>query len=116
MPWIDLPVVAGIQSDMIRRISHVYNQPMDLQQFLKIAGAVGGPMFLRHLIREPLKAIPGFGSAANAALAFATTYSLGKACCWYFGQVLSGTVPSSAELKQQMAKQMDIAKSVWQKR
>ena len=115
VPWIDLPVVAGIQSDMIRRISHVYNQPMDLQQFLKIAGAVGGPMFLRHLIREPLKAIPGVGSAANAALAFATTYSLGKACCWYFGQVLSGTVPSSAELKQQMSKQMDIAKSVWQK-
>jgi uncharacterized protein (DUF697 family) len=115
VPWIDLPVVAAIQSDMIRRISRVYNQPMDVQQFLKMAGAVGGPLFLRHMVRESLKAIPVVGSAANAALAFATTYALGKACCWYFGEILSGHVPSSKELKEQMAKQMDVARGVWQR-
>ena len=116
VPWIDLPVVAAIQSEMVRRISRVYNQPMDLQQFLKLAGAVGGPLFLRQFVRETLKAIPVVGSAANAALAFATTYALGKACCWYFGEVLSGGAPTAAELKEQMAKQMDVAKGVWQKR
>jgi len=115
VPWIDLPVVAAIQSEMVRRISRVYNQPMDLQQFLKLAGAVGGPLFLRQFVRETLKAIPVVGSAANAALAFATTYALGKACCWYFGEVLSGGAPTAAELKAQMAKQMDVAKGVWQK-
>jgi len=115
VPWIDLPVVAGVQSEMVRRISRVYNQPMDLQKFLTLAGAVGGPMFLRHVFREPLKAIPGVGSAANAALAFATTYSLGKACCWYFGEVLAGHVPTSAELREKMAKEMEIANNVWKK-
>lgn len=115
VPWIDLPVVAGIQSEMIRRISHVYSQPMDVQQFLKMAGAVGGPLFLRHMVRESLKAIPVVGSAANAALAFATTYALGKACCWYFGEVLAGGAPTAAELKEQMKNQMDAAKNVWQK-
>lgn len=116
VPWIDLPVVAGIQSEMIRRISRVYNQPMDLQQFLKIAGAVGGPALLRQFFRETLKAIPGVGSAANAAFAFATTFSLGKACCWYFGEILAGHAPTAADLRKVMSRQMDVAKSFWNKR
>ncbi len=115
IPWIDLPVVAGIQSDMIRRLSRIYNQPLDLQQFLKMAGAVGGPMLIRHFFRETLKVVPGVGSAANAALAFASTYALGKACCWYFGEVLAGLAPTAAELRKMMAREMDIAKNLWQK-
>lgn len=116
VPWIDLPVVAGIQSEMIRRIGRVYNQPMDLQQFLKMAGAVGGPALLRQFFRETLKAIPGVGSAANAAFAFATTYALGKACCWYFGEVLAGHVPTASQLRKTMSGQMNFAREVWRKR
>lgn len=116
VPWIDLPVVAGIQSELIRRLSGIYKQPMDLQQFAKVAGAVSGPMLLRQSLREPLKIIPGVGSAANAALAFATTFALGKACCWYFGEVLAGHAPSKEELREKMADQMNVAKTVWRKR
>lgn len=115
IPWIDLPVVAGIQSDMIRRLGRIYNQPLDLQQFLKMAGAVGGPMLIRHFFRETLKVVPGVGSAANAALAFASTYALGKACCWYFGEVLAGVAPTAADLRTKMAREMDIAKTLWKK-
>lgn len=116
IPWIDLPVVAGIQSELIRRLSKIYKQPMDLQQFAKMAGAVSGPMLLRQMLREPLKLIPGVGSAANAALAFASTYALGKACCWYFGEVLSGHVPTKEELQEKMKDQLNVAKAVWKKR
>ncbi|GAB4134750.1 MAG: GTPase domain-containing protein [Planctomycetaceae bacterium] len=115
VPWIDLPVVAGIQSDLLRRLGNLYDQPMDIQQFLKLSGVVSGPMFLRGMLRETLKIIPGVGSVANAALAFTTTYALGKACCWYFGEVLAGHAPTSDELKSVMAEQMDVAKAVWQK-
>eukprot|EP00913_Durusdinium_trenchii_P028298 g26526.t1 len=116
VPWIDLPVVAGIQADMMRRISALYGQPMDVQQFLKLSGAVTGPMMLRQGARELLKFIPGVGSTANAALAFATTYALGKSCCWYFGQIVAGHAPTPEELRSVMNEQMNVAKTVWKKR
>ncbi len=76
VPWIDIPVVMGVQSDLVRRLAGLYGQEFDAQHFLQIAGAVGGRLVLRQLVRETLKVIPGVGQAANAALAFAATYAL----------------------------------------
>lgn len=115
VPWIDLPVVAGIQADMMRRIGALYGQPMDAQQFLKLSGAVTGPMMLRQGVRELLKFIPGVGSTANAAMAFASTYALGKSCCWYFGRILDGHAPTPEELRSVMGEQMNVARQVWRK-
>lgn len=115
VPWIDIPVVMGIQSDLIRRLSMLYGQGFDSQQFMQIAGAVGGRIVLRQVIRETLKIVPGVGQAANAALAFASTYALGRACCWYYGEKLMGHAPTRAELKAVMKDQTAAARDLWEK-
>lgn len=115
VPWIDIPVVMGVQSDLIRRLARLYEQEFDAQHFLQIAGAVGGRLVLRQLVRETLKVVPGVGQAANAALAFAATYALGKACCWYFGEKLMGHAPTREELQSVMKEQTALARDLWKK-
>lgn len=115
VPWVDIPVVAGIQSDLVRRLSGLYEQSLDWQQFLQMAGAVGGRLLLRQAVRAPLKLVPVLGQAANSALAFASTYGLGEACCWYYGKRLSGHAPTKAELKEVMQDRMSKAESLWKR-
>ncbi len=115
VPWIDIPVVMGVQSDLVRRLAALYGQDFDAQHFLQIAGAVGGRLVLRQLVRETLKVIPGVGQAANAALAFAATYALGRACCWYFGEKLMGHAPTREELQSVMKEQTALARDLWKK-
>lgn len=114
VPWIDLPVVAAIQTDLVRRLAKVYGQQFDLQEFGKTAGAISGPLLFRQLIRGPLKLIPGVGIAANSTLAFASTYALGKATCWYQGRMLAGEHPTRKELQEEIERQMQLAKQLWQ--
>jgi uncharacterized protein (DUF697 family)/predicted GTPase len=115
LPWIDIPVVMGVQSDLVRRLAGLYGQDFDAQHFLQIAGAVGGRLVLRQIVRETLKVIPGVGQAANAALAFAATYALGRACCWYFGEKLMGHAPTREELQTVMKEQTAAAGDLWKK-
>ncbi len=115
IPWIDIPAVAGIQSELIRRLSLLYGKKLDWEQFLQMAGAMGGRLLLRQAIREPLKLIPFVGQAANAALAFASTYGLGEACCWYYGQRLAGHSPTQAELKVVLKDRIAEAHKLWAK-
>ena len=115
LPWIDIPVVMGVQSELIRRLAALYGQDFDAQQFLQIAGAVGGRLVIRQVVRESLKIIPGVGQAANAALAFAATYALGRACCWYFGEKLMGHAPTREELQAVMKDQTAAARDLWKK-
>ena len=81
-----------------------------------LVGAAAGGLALRFAVRAPLKFIPVLGHTANAAMAFAYTFSLGKACCWYFGEVRHGHVPSPEDLNKVWAEQLEEAVAVWRKR
>jgi uncharacterized protein (DUF697 family)/predicted GTPase len=113
VPWVDIPAVAGLQSELIRRLAALYGQPLDWEHFLQMAGAVGGRLLIRQAIRETLKIIPVVGQAANATLAFVSTYALGEACCWYYGEKLAGHSPTSAELKEVLKAQTARAEQLW---
>lgn len=115
IPWIDVPVVTSLQSQMVYKLARIYGQPMRASLFLKMAGAVGGRIATRLAIRESLKVIPYVGMAANAALAFTYTYALGQACCWYFGQLGAGHAPSEEELRQTWERQLSTATELWKK-
>src|SRR5690606_7535282 len=115
LPWIDIPVVAGIQSELIRRLATMYGQRFNTRQFMRVAGAVGGRLVLRQSVRAALKVIPGVGQAANAALAFAATYALGEALCWYYGEHLAGHAPTAAELREVFREQQERAVELWQR-
>ena len=113
LPWVDIPVVMALQTRLIYLLADLYDQEMNAALLVKMAGAVGGRLAVRFAIKAPLKFIPFVGQTANAAMAFAYTYSLGKACCWYFGEMKDGHVPSTDDLNRVWAEQMQHAVSVW---
>lgn len=112
-PWLDIPVVMGLQTHLVYRLADLYGQKMESELLLKMAGAVGGSLLARFAVRAPLKFIPFLGQTANAAMAFAYTYSLGQACCWYFGQVKAGHMPSAEELHQVWGEQLQSVLLTW---
>lgn len=112
-PWLDIPVVMGLQTHLVYRLAELFGQKMQTDLLLKMAGAVGGRLLLRFAVRAPLKFIPFLGQTANAAIAFAYTYSLGQACCWYFGEIKAGHMPSAEELNQVWSEQLQSAMVTW---
>lgn len=113
LPWVDIPVVMGVQSRMVYLLAELYGQKLQADLLLKMAGAIGARLLVRYAVRAPLKFIPLLGQTANAAMAFAYTFSLGKACCWYFGQVRAGHFPSQQELNDVWSEKLRESVQVW---
>ena len=67
----------------------------------------------RQAVRELVKIVPVVGSAAGAALAWASTYALGRAFCEYYQEVHQGHVPTAEELKRYYEEQLTLAKKHW---
>lgn len=116
LPWVDIPLVMGIQTRLVYVLADLYGQKMNADLLIKMAGAVGGRLALRFAVRAPLKFIPIVGQTANAAMAFAYTYSLGKACCWYFGEMKNGHIPSLEDLDKVWSEQLQSAVTTWKSR
>lgn len=116
LPWIDIPAVMGIQTRLIYLLADLYDQKMNAEMLLKMAGAAAGRLALRFAVKAPLKFIPFVGQTANAAMAFAYTFSLGKACCWYFGEIRNGNVPLPEELNSVWGEKLEEAIAVWRSR
>ena len=87
VPWIDIPLVVGIQTHLVMRLRALYGAKSKQAAMRTLATSSAARLVARLVVRGPLKAIPLVGIAASSTLAFAYTYGLGKACCWYFGQV-----------------------------
>ena len=116
LPWVDIPVVMALQTRLVYLLADLYDQKMNAAMLAKMAGAVGGRLAVRFAIKAPLKLIPFVGQTANAAMAFAYTFSLGKACCWYFGEMQNGHVPSSGDLDKVWGEQLLQAMTTWKNR
>jgi uncharacterized protein (DUF697 family) len=116
LPYVDIPAVLGIQSHLAYRIAEIYDQKMTTAHWAILSSATGSRVALRLLARQLLKLIPAVGIAANAAAAFVFTYALGMSWDWYFSQVRKGAVPSSEELKQVFAEQLQRGRTLWEKK
>ena len=116
LPLVDIPAVMGIQSRLIYVLAEMYDQKMSADILLKMAGAAAGQVALRFAVKAPLKFIPFVGQTANAAMAFAYTFSLGKACCWYFGEIRNGHAPLPEDLNKVWSEQLEEAVAVWRNR
>lgn len=116
LPLVDIPAVMGIQSRLIYVLAEMYDQKMNANMLMKMAGAAAGQVALRFAVKAPLKFIPFVGMTANAAMAFAYTFSLGKACCWYFGEIRNGHVPLPEDLNKVWGEQLEAAVAVWRNR
>ena len=113
IPWVDIPFVIAIQSHLVHQLAKVYGQPLGAEGFLKMAGAVGTRLVTRMALKSLTKSIPVVGAAANAAVAYFYTYALGTACCWYFGQVRRGNVPTEPEIEEVWRDELQRAAGRW---
>jgi uncharacterized protein (DUF697 family) len=121
IPVLDLVMLSGVQSRMIYHLAKHYGQPMTAKGFLEIAGGAGLGVLARQAGRmtvvELLKLIPVVGSLAGAvaggALAWASTYALGKAFCYYYRRVHQGHVPQTEDLKRYYKDQLSQAEQLW---
>ncbi|MCS6849622.1 MAG: GTP-binding DUF697 domain-containing protein [Gemmataceae bacterium] len=113
VPWLDLLILPGIQTRMIYHLARLHGQPLNARRFLELAGTLGVGLVARQAIREVAKLIPVAGSVTAAALAGASTFALGKACCRYYRAVHQGHVPPADELKRLYHEELKRAMTLW---
>src|SRR5204863_4975771 len=90
----------GLQTRMVTHLAKLYGQPMDAERFKQVVASLGLGLMARQAVRELTKFIPYVGSVAGAAVAWATTYALGRAFCYYYQAVCEGHVPNAHALKK----------------
>jgi uncharacterized protein (DUF697 family)/predicted GTPase len=113
IPWIDVPLVIALQGHLVAKLAALYGQPVGAKVLAGLPGPMGTRLATRLLLKSTWKFVPYVGIAANAAMSYASTYGLGKACCWYFSQVQRGHAPSETELRQVWSEQMAQAAKLW---
>jgi uncharacterized protein (DUF697 family) len=113
IPWLDLLILPGIQSQMIAHLAKRSGQPLDGRRFAELASALGIGLLARQALREVVKFVPYVGSVAGAALAAASTYALGQAFLYYERVVREGHVPDAADLRRVYQEQLTKATELW---
>ncbi len=113
IPWVDLFILPGIQTQMIRHLAQYYGQPLSAGRFLELASSLGVGILVRQGVRELVKLIPVVGSVAGGALAGTSSYALGKAFCFYYSAVHEGHVPRPEELRHYYKEQLVEAERLW---
>src|SRR5919198_3087259 len=116
VPWLDLLILPGIQTQMIHHLAHYYGQPLTAGRFLELASTLGLGVLLRQAAREVVKFIPFVGSVMGGMLAGASTFALGKACCYYYSAVHQGHVPRPEELRRYYHEELARAERSWSAR
>jgi uncharacterized protein (DUF697 family) len=113
IPFVDLALIPGIQSRMVTHLARLYGQPMTADRFKEVAASLGIGILARQAVREVTKFIPYVGSVAGAAVAWASTYALGRAFCYYYEAVCEGHVPDAHALKKFYHEQYAAAEKGW---
>lgn len=98
VPYLDLAALAGIQANMVVKLSNVYGEKISNESVRGIISVLLGTLLPANLasttVSATAKFIPGYGSligvAALAAFGSAATYAVGKIFVRHFEQ--GGTV------------------------
>ncbi len=113
MPWVDIPVVLGIQTHLAMKVAKIYDQEITAARWAVLSSAAGSRVAMRLALRGVLKFIPFAGMAVGAASSFAFTYALGMSWDWYFADLRNGNVPSPEQLQRIFADQLRRGHELW---
>jgi uncharacterized protein (DUF697 family) len=117
VPWLDLLIIPAVQSRMIFHLGQLYGQPLSATRFLEVASTLGIGMLMRQAARETVKFVPYVGSVAggvaSGVLAWASTFALGKAFCYYYSALHQGHVPRAEDLRRYYQEQLAAAEHYW---
>jgi uncharacterized protein (DUF697 family) len=86
IPGADLPILTLNQVKMVLQIAAAYDMPMDHTRLRELAVLLAGGLGFRALARRLVGALPLFGWAVKAAVAYSATFALGKAAALFFSQ------------------------------
>lgn len=114
IPWVNMPIVIGIQTRMVQKIAATYDQKVTSKHWFALTNVAGTQIAVRLAARELLKFIPFVGIAASIAASFAFTYALGKVADWYFSAHAQGATPSDEELRSMFAEQLTRGHQLWE--
>jgi uncharacterized protein (DUF697 family) len=84
IPGVDMPVLTINQIRLVLRIAIAYGQTVDASRALELLGVVGAGFGFRAVAREAVGAVPVFGWALKAAIAYIGTKAVGEAARRYF--------------------------------
>jgi len=106
----DMAILTRNQAELILRIAAAYGLPINLKARMKeLLPVVGSAFGWRAVARELIGMVPGgVGVVAKGAVAYAGTYSVGKAATIYYS---TGQQISPAKLKQLYADAYKVALS-----
>jgi uncharacterized protein (DUF697 family) len=113
VPWVDIPVVLGIQAHLAVKIANLYQQELTAARWAILSSAAGSRIAIQLALREALKFIPLVGMAVGSASSFAFTYALGMSWDWYFADLQKGNVPSPEQLQQIFAEELKRGRELW---
>lgn len=113
VPWVDIPVVLGVQTHLALRIAAIYEQEITPADWALLSGVTGSRIALRLALLEGLKFIPFLGMAAGAASSFAFTYALGMSWDWYFANAHGDNAPSPDKIKEIFREQLKRGHELW---
>lgn len=99
VPFVDIPLVSGIQLKMLHGIAAQLNQKLDRRTITEILSVVGVGVLMRIGGREFLKFIPG-GSLISSAYTASVTFALGNVFVAYFTLIRQGHKPGAEELRR----------------
>jgi hypothetical protein len=91
-----------------------FNVNKDFEGWLK-----GSPEYEIHIMgqsgaSDSLTSYQCAGEHAGGAYAFGATYAIGRAACWYYGEILSGHLPNSDEVRHVLGGAFESARALWQ--
>ena len=88
IPFIDIPIILGIQARLVLRMAALYGETMDDNDARKharelIAAMVGG-LGMRYVAEQAAKLVPFGGDFVAGAIAAASTWSIGEVALEYY--------------------------------
>ena len=115
LPWVDIPVVAGLQWRLSSEVARHHGQTLDRTALGRMSGLIGTRAAIGMAIRGFLKGVPLLGSAINATTAFASTYAAGAAADFYFAARTADQSPDAAAVRRVYEEQLQYAMRLWQR-
>lgn len=116
IPFVDLLVIGGIQTKMIRELAARSGSKDTAHRFLETATSAGIGLLATAALRQVAKLIPYVGSVVGAGLAGASTYALGRAFLEYDRRVNEGHIPDRDEVAKLYKEQFAAAERSWGKK
>jgi uncharacterized protein (DUF697 family)/predicted GTPase len=113
IPFVDLLLIPGLQVRMVSELAKLYGQQSSVSRYLELAASLGLGILTRQAARELAKFLPLIGNAAAAALAYTSTYALGRAFCEYFEQIHRGHLPQPETIRRLYHQHLTQAEKLW---